>query len=562
MEDAQLGEVLRELTARGFRSTGNRRGVRSFDGTLNCRGHDVRVELSISDWDFVTYPDIKVVDGWIDPTLLVPHVNRNGYLCYYQNGSVVLDRYQPAGAIVQCLEQARQVLERIKFDSTYRQSDIQDEFLVHWVAGQSSAVWEALLGTVDPKSKTSAYWVVDVNGTPRNLIADSAEEVSALAAAFSASPPKQSTCPCWLMESALLPSVPARMPATVKELFDWLKEWDKKVYNGVQRVLEKEPRYLEFKHASFAVKTLVGWLGFGFALDPRLSPGAKRKPLLYKQYLHKAGGKTPIRRLWITELGPQFVHGRNLAFESLAGKRVTVVGCGAIGSYVAQALVRLGAGTSGGKLKLLDMDKLEPENLGRHVLGYPALFQDKAQALRDELARQFPLSVVEPQVIDVRDATKLFDTDLVVDATGEEAVSELLNFRRLRSRSSKPILHVWILGNGEAVQALWAQGRELGCYRCLQVPDAARYRQPRYPVLKATPTRRVLGCRAFTPYAVSAPMYAASLATEMVVDWLRLGAASPIFRTRTTDNANVARVKNQDLTRLDRCPACGTSDAA
>jgi hypothetical protein len=107
-----------------------------------------------------------------------------------------------------------------------------------------------------------------------------------------------------------------------------------------------------------------------------------------------------------------------------------------------------------------------------------------------------------------------------------------------------PILHVWIRGNGEAVQALWTDDKGGGCYRCLLVPSANAHRQERYRVLKNPSVRRTDGCRAYTPYAVSAPLHAAALATEMVCDWLQ-GSPTPCFRTRATANADVFSLKNK-----------------
>lgn len=158
----------------------------------------------------------------------------------------------------------------------------------------------------------------------------------------------------------------------------------------------------------------------------------------------------------------------------------------------------------------------------------------------------------------------IFRCDLVVDATGEEPLSELLNARRLDSGSLTPLLHAWIIGNGEGVQGIWAQGKKFACYRCCQLlPQQDGSRVERYPVLNtgAAPQRRMIGCQAFTPYAVGAPMAAAALVMEFVGDWLQTGDPSPRFRTRLTARANARKIKNQDASRLPGCPACDT-DAA
>jgi len=557
-----LGEALRLLRARGFKPSGHRGGVRSFDGELACKGGAIKIRIAISDWDFLTYPTIKVLDHLDVLPPLSPHVFPGGGLCYFAPGAVVLDRYDPAESLAQCLDQAQQVLERIRHDPDYRHDDIQDEFLQHWSHGDSSAVYSVLIGTVDQATKSSNYWFVTIDGAPQAIISDSSAEVAALATALGAKPPTETRCPCWTFKTDVLPMVPATMPATVKELFGWLQAWDRGLAQKVQLVLERETQYLRFTLATFAVHTPLGWLGFGFELDPIHRLGALKKPKLYKQFLHTRGGTRRISRLAITEFGPDFVHSRNLTFTDLKDKRIAVLGCGAIGSHVAPGLIRLGAGTGKGRLDLVDPEHMNPENLGRHVLGYPSLFRLKAEALADELQRQFPFSAVRARARNARDLADLFDADLVIDATGEEAVSEMINAMRLDRGTKVPVLHVRIRGNGECVQTFWAQGRELGCFRCLVQADHKNYREERYPVLKDQPKRRQLGCAGFTPYAVSAPMSAAALCLEVVVGWLETGRASPRFRTRSTSNANVYAVKDQDVKRLPACPACGSADAA
>ena len=159
------------LRAGGFVPTGNEGGFRRFEGEVDCRGRPVRLELYVGDWDFLSYPPIKVLSG-IDQSTLAPHVNPNGWLCYLQEGSVVLDRYRPDVALLQCLEQARHVLEQIKFNPLYRTRDVQDEFLTHWLNGPSKTVHHVLLGTLDRKATSVRCWgLIDAPGGRQAILA-------------------------------------------------------------------------------------------------------------------------------------------------------------------------------------------------------------------------------------------------------------------------------------------------------------------------------------------------------------------------------------------------------
>jgi ThiF family/Prokaryotic E2 family B len=556
MDRDALGAVLEELRARGFTARRQVRGVQRFEGILDCRGEPVRVELAFANLEFLSYPSIKVLSG-VDRTLLTPHLFASGGLCYFQNGSMVLDRYDPAGSIGECLDQANRILDLIKFDPKYRVRDVQDEFLMHWSEG--SAFLPVIMGTVSPSATTTSYWRASAGSNAIMILADDEAEAEAIAQALGARSTKPFNSPCWLFKSDLPPFVPGRMPTTAHELFVWLKEWDKALSGQIQKVLESDKRYLQCAIVTFSVKSIAGWLCFGFELNDYMRSCYKQRPSRFRQYLHNRGGSTLIFRYSVVEAGPDFVHSRNLTYANLKNKRIHLVGCGAIGSYLGPALVRLGAGTGSGWLSLIDKDKLLPENLGRHSLGYTSLFKSKSLELKADLLRQFPVASVHASEDDVMNLPKLFEADLVIDATGEEAVSEMLNARRLSKSSRTPILHAWVLGNGEAVQALWAQGVKTACYRCLRKSGPGETKKERYPVLKAPPQRKEIACHAFTPYAVSAAMNAATLATEVVVDWLQRGEPSPRWRTHAAENADVYKVKNQNPDRLANCPACSNA---
>src|SRR5947209_4255153 len=84
----------------------------------------------------------------------------------------------------------------------------------------------------------------------------------------------------------------------------------------------------------------------------------------------------------------------------LAASRVLLVGCGALGTHLAEQVVRAGVGV----LRLVDRDMVERTNLQRQVLfdeGDAARAWPKALAAAERLAAVNSEVVVEPHVIDV-----------------------------------------------------------------------------------------------------------------------------------------------------------------
>ncbi|MBZ2436830.1 ThiF family adenylyltransferase [Xanthomonas perforans] len=130
----------------------------------------------------------------------------------------------------------------------------------------------------------------------------------------------------------------------------------------------------------------------------------------------------------------------------LRGKRVAIVGCGALGGFLARALAQAGVGS----LLLIDSDELVPSNVGRHVLGMEAVGQDKSPALAKKLGTDFPHAVdFEAWKGAIQNATaeqkmELAACDLVV-AAGINLAGELaLNQWRQELETPPTLIWTWI----------------------------------------------------------------------------------------------------------------------
>ena len=152
----------------------------------------------------------------------------------------------------------------------------------------------------------------------------------------------------------------------------------------------------------------------------------------------------------------------------LAAARVAIVGCGALGSVSALALVRAGVG----HVRLVDRDVPELSNLPRQVLfneADVAAGLPKAVAAATHLQRIDASATIEPVVADLtagNAAAVLGDVDLVVDGLDNFEARFLVN--EFCCREGIP----WVHGG-----AIGAEGRVLAirpgttaCLRCL-VPD-------------------------------------------------------------------------------------------
>jgi len=149
----------------------------------------------------------------------------------------------------------------------------------------------------------------------------------------------------------------------------------------------------------------------------------------------------------------------------LLASKVTLVGCGALGTVLANALVRAGIGY----LRLIDRDFIETNNLQRQILfdeSDVAANLPKAEAAARKLQIINSGVTVEPVVTDV-DRTNILDlaadADLILDGSDNFEVRYVINDAAVKL--GKP----WVYGGclGSHGQTMTILPRETPCLRCV-----------------------------------------------------------------------------------------------
>jgi hypothetical protein len=116
--------------------------------------------------------------------------------------------------------------------------------------------------------------------------------------------------------------------------------------------------------------------------------------------------------------------------KSLSNKKILLVGCGAVGSAIAEFLVRGNAN----KIILLDNEKIEVGNLVRHTLNIKDIKKPKSQQLAQRLNTINPNAEVDFIVSDFpprsrSDINSINSCDIIIDCTGDdEALIALSQF--------------------------------------------------------------------------------------------------------------------------------------
>lgn len=158
--------------------------------------------------------------------------------------------------------------------------------------------------------------------------------------------------------------------------------------------------------------------------------------------------------------------GRGLLSGALRSRRVLVAGCGSVGSYAAEQLVRSGVGA----VTLVDPEEVEAANLSRTAYEAEDVGRPKVDALARRLLRVAPgLEVArEAARLDALGPARLDAlvraVDLVLAATDDPAAQRALNlFAYARGR---PAVFVGLYAGAQGGEVLVSVPERTACYLC------------------------------------------------------------------------------------------------
>jgi hypothetical protein len=146
------------------------------------------------------------------------------------------------------------------------------------------------------------------------------------------------------------------------------------------------------------------------------------KPVEANALLNRLKAKTEIKWFFASDnWSPNDLLSRGRLSGSLTHKRVLLIGAGALGSTLANQLVRMGVN----EMTIIDFDLLEGGNLVRHQLTLSNVNQNKAKALAAKLNESNPsaqILAIEKSIssddIEIREAIN--KATLIIDTTAED----------------------------------------------------------------------------------------------------------------------------------------------
>lgn len=543
------------LTAEGFALVPSHTKYPLYKGDLHVKSRAVACEIHLLDTDFVDLPKLRILDSSF-ADLSVAHFEGNGFYCYTLTGESVFNKYDPRGAVRSCIDMMVAALTaHLEKDLS---ADIVAEFPQHW---RSESVFTVeLSGTGDRNLQ-----IVDfVNDGARFALVTEYGAKSSCLGKIKAN--KERTLVARLVghASPLTFKRGQKQPDTVADLIVWGNSLGDSLGDKIVQAYGHAGQQLVDTVFIEAPNALIGARIDISKQPPRLfdRTAGFAKMLLAQQ------ASIPIQRVNAKRISRDILFARNLSNKkmTLEGKRIAVIGSGTIGSHMIKMLAQSGAGHDGGLLSLIDNQTMEAENIGRHFLGVNRIGQNKAKGCAAEIERLYPDCSVRGVDVDARKALQdLAAFDLVIDATGEEALSVVINeWLKAQHANDNEIagLFIWLFGNALAAQGILVGKDEYACYRCLRPRHGEEWRyDPRRDPGDVEEVPGNCGAAAYLPYGVGGSVMAAGLGANMALSWAN-GESSPRLRTIRIDFAHTRQVNDVNAPKSDGCPLCGKVGAA
>ena len=286
-------------------------------------------------------------------------------------------------------------------------------------------------------------------------------------------------------------------------------------------------------------------------MQPRKLPG-RRSKLTLPGFRPGRAPPEVVARYWrgcatmdrssVQRIDFSWIHGRDrdLRVPDLRGKRVVFLGCGSVGSPIAERIASAGVGS----LVLIDPQTLSGSNVGRHELGANDLFKPKASALASRIGQRYPhIKLVRAVCLSWQDAAQanpglLEDCDLIVSAIGSWADEWALNRWHIGAGRTPSIVYAWTEPHAAAGHAVHV-GRRGGCFACGFGPGGV----PKCAVTSWPDEGGILpepGCGgSFSPYGPVELSWVTALASEMVLDVLTAQAPEGLHQVWTAREARI-----------------------
>lgn len=405
-----------------------------------------------------TFPQIYISKNSYSRYHPIPHLNKNRLICTRDTNVVCLNDNR-------CQEGLRELIEiaikNIKLGKSNKsQSEIISEFNAYW----------------DDYANSKAYLIVrDCNKVKlfnmyrlgkKTIISESIENISDFLGDLSIQPKYRQKVYHILMNKTI-----SEYPWNDDDLIKIIEYHMKISSKEIEEYFEECPNLAVFI-CSFPLNGDYVHFAWYYTIRNKLLNGFRRGMIpfnvLYPKIKTQKPNRIELKKLIKKEAGKRE---RVVNHRELGEFKVSIVGCGSLGSNLAMSIVESGIN----KLDLIDNEILSIKNIYRHLCDFDDVLgvrpKYKVDAVKDKLIQHNPklnCNVKQDDVLTlIRNDINVFsDRDLIILAIGNLSVEKRISYLCKIGIIRSPLLLVWMEPYGVAGHALFIHPLSGGCLNC------------------------------------------------------------------------------------------------
>lgn len=491
----------------------------------------------------------------VNTTVPLAHVAQYGNVCFNDNQGLSIDKGRHADLVAHAVMEAYELLERSVLDFCSGKHEFYNELEGYWGGFHGPVCWSYV--ALDDQSRFIEAYVPHKSGDDRPIVI--ANKKDKLPPEFDMKGRNRARGLYLVLDAYVPVPFPRKRPdaAYVSSVLSSLTGRNKSLWDTHLGTLST--KRLHAVHLFLAV--------------PRSAGGVSLVGLQFHLKNRQVDVSSPIKLLGVARHTAAYMRERGGANSNLAKMHVAVLGCGSVGSEIADALASSGVG----KLTLVDPDTFSIDNVFRHALGRDSVGSTKVLALRRELERKYPGVVIAARHDFASAWLRTADSqnvDAIVVAIGQPSLERDIHTSIRSQNRPIPVVFTWLDPLDLGGHAVLVQPGQKGCLECLyQDAEGAASLEPRITFLAPNQkvTKTLTGCASFyVPYGAIQSRKTALLAVEQILEGL-LNSARPAYAfwrgagTIAVSNPLVPsawweRAKNQesptDLPFRDGCRTC------
>ncbi len=464
--------VLNFLKERKFKQSKKspNKECQSFNKEYQISGNQMQLTLCFPDQFPYKLPSVYIPSS--EHSLLLPHVEKDGKICLFQDGTTVIDFSRPVDIVETVLKKAIEILELGFSDD--RKIELISEFDAYWRGSDHKGNAISLVTSNNiPRELFAASYEKKVPLERSVIIAENKNELVVFLKKYGATNYKEEkhTYYCPLLNAIEPPRYKEEI--TVGKIISIIKNHSSnESHEDFIKFLKssKLPIYIVFS-IPFKDYYVLYAVGIPHSNDrKKVNKGFRANKVNAKHEINFVIDEF-IERISLNRFDADYLLKRSGATNMLNNKEILIIGIGSVGGFLADYLRASGIG----KINVLDRETLTNENLHRHNLGMKFLNQNKAEAIKVFLDEKYTIGEVFAHNINAFSEIKgqFNGVDLVIDVSGDENL-----YRKNNSNfpSNIPLLFGWVeaLGLGHHIVSSNI-GSKKGCLECLYTSDEGMF---------------------------------------------------------------------------------------